>query len=138
MIRVVLDTNTIVSGLLWGGVPRKLLDAASASEVEIYTSNELVEVMSRDKFAAKVAEQGGDPHNLIEKGFLRLASIVETAQVVGVVKDDPDDDALFSCGIAARVDVIVSGDSHLLRLRRLGDIEIVTPGDFLTRHLGKK
>jgi hypothetical protein len=58
-MRLVLDTNVVASGLLWGGIPAQLLDAAQVGEVELFTSRpllaELSNILARDKFAAAIA-----------------------------------------------------------------------------------
>ena len=77
-MRVVLDTNILVSGFLWRSFPRQLLDLARADAITIYTSgpllDELADVLSRNKLAAKLLEQQVTPAYLMQRyGMLRLS-----------------------------------------------------------------
>jgi putative PIN family toxin of toxin-antitoxin system len=128
-VRVVADTNTVVSGLLWdGGPPRQLIDAAFAAEIELYTSavllEELTEVLGRAKFGRKVAASSFSAEQLVWR-YARLARRVVPAAVESVVLSDPDDDHVITCAVAARAEIIVSGDRRLLEVGVYRDIRIV-------------
>ena len=68
-MRAVTDTNVVVSGLLWQGRPRQLLDAARSGRVEVFTSRlllaELEDVLSRDKFVDQLRRAGLTAHYLV-------------------------------------------------------------------------
>jgi putative PIN family toxin of toxin-antitoxin system len=129
VIRAVLDTNTIVSGLGWGGPPGDVLDAGLAGHFEIVTSptqlDELRRVLSYPKLQAVV----GDADELIR--LLALAAVVVTPTETVTISRDPDDDRLIEAALEADADIIVSGDQDLLTLGRVGHIEILTPREFL-------
>jgi len=135
-VRVVADTNTLVSGLLWHGNPRRVLDAARAGTLQMYTTAallaELEEVLQRPKFAQRLSLAGVTSHTLV-LGYAALARLVEPAEITSVILADPDDDAVLACAVAARAEIIVSGDSHLLDLKDYGGIPIVTAAHLLTR-----
>lgn len=134
-MRVVADTNIIVSGLIWHGNPRSVLNTARAGGIKLFTSIvlllELEDVLSRQKFAERLAFAGVTPHDLV-LGYAALASVIEPAEIEPVILADPDDDAVLACAVAASSDVIVSGDSHLLTLKRYQDIRIVTAAELLS------
>ncbi len=131
-MRVVLDTNTLVSALLSpNGPPRLLLDDARAQVFELCTSPvlmaELLDVMSREKFARRLAAAGLTPLGIVSE-IRRLASMATPVDVPRVVAGDADDDHVLACAVAARADLIVSGDRHLLGLGgHYQGIAIVTP-----------
>ena len=135
-MRVVADTNTLVSGLLWHGNPRRILDAARAGTLQMYTTAallaELEEVLQRPKFAQRLALAGVTSHTLVF-GYAALARLVEPAEIAPVILADPDDDAVLACAVAVRAEIIVSGDSHLLDLKEYEGIPIVTAARLLTR-----
>lgn len=131
-MRVVLDTNTWVSALLSPhGPPRRLLDDARAQVFELCSSPvlvaELLDVVSREKFAQRLAAAGLTPLAIVGE-IRRLAVMAAPASVPRVVADDADDDHVLACALAAQADLIVSGDKHLLKLGgQYQGIAIVTP-----------
>jgi putative PIN family toxin of toxin-antitoxin system len=135
-MRLVLDTNTVVSGLLWSGSPRHLLDAARAGQAVLYTSlvllAELDDVLQRPRFAARLRAAGISAQTLVV-GYAALAVLVPPAPIAPVILADPDDDAVLACAVAAQADAMVSGDRHLLALGSYHTIPILTAPDALTR-----
>ena len=135
-MRLVLDTNTVVSGLIWGGVPGQLIDAAAAGTVQIISSvpllGELHDVLFRKKFAAQLAEQGVDAADLFE-GYAALVELVDPADIGPVILADPDDDIVLATALAGGADAIVSGDAHLLGIGEFRGMPIVTPAAAVRR-----
>ena len=135
-MRVVADTNTVVSGLLWRGNPRQVLDAARDGTLQLYTSAtllaELDEVLQRPKFAQRLALAEVTPRTLV-LGYAALARLIEPPAIAPVIVADPDDDAVLACAVAAQAEMIVSGDSHLPDLKVYGRISIVTAAQLLAR-----
>lgn len=133
-MRVVLDSNTLISGIISrGGPPRRLLDGARTQAFELCSSAillaELLDVLSRDKFVRRFEVAGLTPQGIVAD-VRRLVSLIEPAAVPHVIAADPDDDHVLACSVAARAELIVSGDRHLLDLG--GDyrgIRIVSPAD---------
>jgi uncharacterized protein len=115
-MRLVLDTNIVASGLFWGGHSATLLDAAQLGEIEIFTSRslllELASILPRHKFTKVIAASGLSIEELV-LGYAALATLVEPAQIEPTIKEDVADDQVLACALAARADVIVSGDKHL-------------------------
>lgn len=135
MTRAVADTNIVVSGLLWRGNPRRILDAARDGIVEIYTSfallEELEDVLRRKRFAARLAAANVTAQDLVA-GYGALATVIKAEPIEPVILVDPDDDAVLACALAADTEVIVSGDSDLLDLKKHKEIRILTAAEFLT------
>ncbi len=135
-MRVVLDTNVVASGLLWNGVPAQLIDAGQAVRIELFTSRallaELTRIFRRPKFA-KIIGAGNVTVDDLVLGYAEIAVEVIPARMMPVITVDPDDDHVLACALAAQADLIVSGDSDLLNLKRYQNIDIVTAGDALSR-----
>ena len=135
-MRAVADTNVVVSGLLWPGHPRRILNLARAGQVEFFTSPvllaELEDVLSRRKFIRRLELAGVGLQELIQ-GYATLARVILPPEVSPIIAEDPDDDEVLACALAARAEVIVSGDSHLLRLVEYQGIRIVRPTALLAQ-----
>jgi putative PIN family toxin of toxin-antitoxin system len=134
-VRLVLDSNTVVSGLLWHGTPSQLIDAALEKRVELFTSDalllELEDVLPRSKFARRLAASGLSIEQLVAR-YALLAQLVEPASI-GRTAADPDDDHVLACALAARADFIVSGDADLLALKSYQNIPIVSASEAVAR-----
>lgn len=128
-MRVVFDTNVVVSGFLWGGVPQQLLQAARNKRLRLFTSTtlllELTDILGRNKFERKLAQAQLSIDQLVER-YALLATVVHPATITPIVFDDPDDDHVLACALAAQANLIVSGDRHLLNLREHQTVRIVT------------
>lgn len=140
-MRVVLDTNTLVSGVISpSGPPRRLLDGLRAQVFELCSSAtllaELLDVLSREKFAARLTQAGLTPQGIVAE-LRRLAYMAAPQEVPRVIEHDADDDHVLACALAGRADLIVSGDKHLHRLGgHYNGIPIVTAAQALQQIAG--
>jgi putative PIN family toxin of toxin-antitoxin system len=135
-VRLVLDTNVVISALLWGGTPERLIELAGDGSVELITSqallDELSELLGRPKLAAKLAREGQSAAEIIAR-YAQAAEVVDASPVVESRVRDPDDAAVLGCAIAARAEAIVSGDKDLLSLGVYQEIPILSPARCLER-----
>jgi putative PIN family toxin of toxin-antitoxin system len=135
-VRLVLDTNTALSGLLWGGTPGRLIDAAQATRVELLSSAallaELQGVLMREKFVGQLARRGLSVADVFD-GYAALVTLVTPAAIAPTIVRDPADDQVLAAALAARADAIVSGDAHLLDLKQFQGIPIVSTAEALLR-----
>lgn len=130
MKRVVLDTNVLVSALLFGG----RLDAL----IGRWKSGELIPLFSRATFAEfrrvlaypRFGLTGPEINALIEEEILAWCEVVETGEEIRGVCRDPGDDVFLSCAVAAGADAIVSGDRDLLDLGAFRGIPILSVAAF--------
>ncbi len=132
-MRLVLDTNVVVSGLLWNGAPARLLDAAQTGELELFTSTrllaELAGILSRAKFAKALAA-ASLPREELVLGYAELATVVAPSAISTTIAADPSDDQVLACALTANADLIVSGDKHLHSLGgKYNGIRIVRPAE---------
>ena len=132
-MRVVLDTNTLISGIISsGGPPRRLFNGMRSQVFETFSSAtllaELLDVLLRDKFIARLTAAGLTPQEIVAD-VRRLAILVEPTDVPAVIAADPDDDHVLACAVIAGAELIVSGDSHLLGLGSYQRIRIVAPAE---------
>ncbi|MBI2296046.1 MAG: putative toxin-antitoxin system toxin component, PIN family [Betaproteobacteria bacterium] len=117
-MRLVLDTNTVVSGLLWHQAPAQLIHAALQGRIELFTSQalllELSDVLPRAKFMRRIAASSFTVPQLIARYAVLARSVTPTS--IASTSRDPDDDHVLACALAAQADLIVSGDADLLGL----------------------
>ena len=134
-MRVVADTNVLVSAFLWNGIPTRVIAAAELGRIQLYTSpalmKELEKALAYPKFTTNLRELDVTPKWLHTK-YAELAHLIAAPPIPPVVKEDPDDDAVLACALAAQADYLVTGDSLLLRLVSYGRTRIVTPRVFIT------
>ncbi|NTU44219.1 MAG: putative toxin-antitoxin system toxin component, PIN family [Chlorobiaceae bacterium] len=133
-MRIVCDTNVLISGFLFGGNPREVLQLCSLGKVINCISpaiiDEVEEVLHRPKFTLS-SEQVYRIIGLFRDTF----TMVIPENPVDFITIDPDDNRILEAAEAASAQIIVSGDKHLLELVSWKDIHILSPGDFL-RALG--
>jgi putative PIN family toxin of toxin-antitoxin system len=133
-MNIVLDTNTVISGLFWKGAPRQVLDLARSGTFTLFTSPnllaELADVLGRKKFSARL-EQANTSVDELVFGYAALAKTVRPNKIEAVIKADPDDDKVLACAKTANAEIITSGDSHLLDLREYDGIKIMTVNQLL-------
>lgn len=133
-MRLVLDTNVVVVGLLWNGHPRHLLDLAINGDVALFSSpaliDELAHTLNYPKFSQRIAAHCATTPSALTVRYSALVKLVTPSEVPRVIEQDADDDQVLACALAANANLIVSGDKHL---RSLGGayqgIRIVTPAE---------
>lgn len=132
MLKVVADTNVLVSSLIRGGKPRQLVSKIDGVGIRLVSSEpllkELLSVLARDKIRRYVAPQDVE-------GFLRYlgkrTTLVKIKSGFKVIKEDPMDDATLNTAYSAKADYIISGDKHLTSLREFKGIRVVTADEML-------
>lgn len=129
MIRVVADTTIFISALMFGGIPGTFLDLAFVKSFQLATSPVLLDELDeklRGKFEGIPEGCRPDTATPEKDRFYRGAGFRPA-----VIKDDPDDNRVLECAVAAKADYIVSGDRHLLKLGSYRDIPIMTVRQFM-------
>ena len=129
-IRVVFDTNVLVSAIGFGGKPWECLVRALVGDIEMVTAEgalaEFDRVIGYDRLPFTEAERKQYPELLREE-----ATVIEASESFQVIDDDPDDNQFLNIAVDGDAEYIVSGDPHLTRVSRFRGIDIVTPATFL-------
>ncbi len=135
-MKIVLDTNVLVSGLLWKGLPWQLLKLAEESKITLcvtpFTLEELEATLKYRKFQPRLQELRLSLEEIMAY-VISIASLYAETISVEAVPADPDDNIFINCALSAGAVYIVSGDEHLLSLVNYKGIAIITARDFLER-----
>ena len=130
-IRVVIDTNVIVSAILFGGIPGELIPLWKSGRIKPLASkkiiDEYIKVLAYPKFELSETEINYIFYNEI----LTYFDIIQTKDTPLIIKVDPSDDKFIHCAKAGKAIAIISGDQHLLNLKTYQKIKILTPAKFL-------
>lgn len=128
-MRVVIDTNSMVSAYL-GGALKVIIVAWKSGKFTLVVSdsiaNEYQEVLQRPKFQIEQSELDDFFSLLLDK-----AEFVIPLETINLVVDDPSDNKFLEAAIEGKVKLIVSGDSHLLDVKTFRNISIITAKDFI-------
>jgi hypothetical protein len=129
-VRVVLDTNVLVSALLFTGTSSDLVPLWQRNAITALLSRPILEeylrVFSYPKF--ELSEE--EIKVLIEEELLPYVEVINPRSRLRVVKRDPSDDKFLECAVAGKAGVIISGDKDLLSLARYRRIRIQSPAQF--------
>ena len=127
-LRVVLDSNVLLSALVYGGTPRKVIEWLLKNATIIYCTEIITEM--RRIVSAKFPDFTTELL-MLEKLLERDAIRVEIGTVTVTVSRDPDDNAIIEAALAGQCHYIISGDKDLLVLGSYSGIKIVKPTEFL-------
>lgn len=135
-MKAILDTNVLISGIFFSGVPSEILSAWRSDRIEMIVSPKILEEYRR------VGEEMQKKFPGIEVApFLELVAIEATMVVAKPLAEavctDPDDDKFLACALSSKARVICSGDKALLKTSGYRGIEVLTPRNFADRFLGK-
>jgi uncharacterized protein len=123
MVRVVLDTNILVSALIHDGKPRKLVFYLLDKHTVIVSRQmlaELADVITRDKFVITSSQVERFLSSLV-----RMSKTVPDKTRFKIVTEDPDDDVVLNTAYTGKADFIVTGDRHLLVLNQFKKTKII-------------
>jgi putative PIN family toxin of toxin-antitoxin system len=131
VIRAVLDTNVLISALLFSGVPARLVPAWQASRFHPVLSSPILDEYLRTLAYPKFHLTAEEIRALVEEEILPFFETVRLKAPPFKTVRDPDDAKFVECALAASVPWIVSGDSDLLDLGRVESVRIITVRAFL-------
>jgi len=136
-VNIVCDTNILVSGILFGGHARNILQLASRGIVSNFISADILrefeDVLARPKFGLK-------PRQILDIVALMRESceFVEPEECMNAVSEDPDDNRILEAAKATDAEFIISGDKHLLDLHKWEGIQVLSPADFMQKIIGQQ
>ena len=128
--KIVLDTNVIVSGILFGGNPRSVIQSVIEGRSILYISTPILEEIEAVLLRPKFKLNTSIVRNLVYE-IEQISIFAESKKAINIVKKDPDDNKFIECAIASNSEFIISGDVHLLEIKKYRKIKIITPQEYL-------
>jgi len=133
-VRIVIDTNVLISAIFWTGKPKQLLNKVRCRKVIYLTSEDLLDelrdILVRKDKPFKLSE--GEAERVVT-GIRELGEIVQTHSQVTFFQDERDNHVI-ECAIDGGAEYIVSGDLHLLELKSFKGVKIITVSDFFSEY----
>lgn len=134
-MRTVLDTNIIVSAVVFGGKPREVLGLCIKGRHLLVTCAAILAeteaVLTRPRFGFP-----DEAARMISAELLQIAELAEPRRIPAVIVEDPDDDMVLACAVTGKADAIVSGDRHIKALGTHRRIPILDAAGFLRQYGG--
>ena len=133
-MKVVLDTNVLISGIYFGGIPGKILQAWGTRRFQLLVSTEILQEYLN--VAERLADRyAGVEYESILGLIIQNAELVQPSDLPEPVSTDPDDDKFLACALAGDSTTIVSGDSDLINVSGYCGIKVLTPKAFVSERL---
>jgi len=135
-LKVVIDTNVLISGIFWSGNPHQILEYWKAGKIELIVSLEILEEYHRVAEVLSNKYPGIDIHLILE--LISLHSVlVETPMSYPKISADPDDDKFMICAESSNTKIVISGDKHLLEVNGYHGISVLKPKQFLDKYFNE-
>ena len=136
MKKVVLDTNVVISALLFGGETVRLVSLWQTGAFSWLASAAIIQEYARVLAYPKFKLTEAEIRELLNEDILPFVTAVRVGKVPRVIRQDPSDDEFLACALTGKADAIVSGDHHLLELKRYREIPILDVRTFLSNLKG--
>ena len=132
-MNIVIDTNVVISAILFGGGPGKLIDLWKKGHITPLITEEImaeyIRVLAYPKF--KLSEE--EINFIIHQEILPFFKVVKSKPGPSIIKKDPDDDKFIQCAEVGNAQIIISGDRHLLALKSHHGVNILNPAQFFKK-----
>ncbi|MEK6973921.1 MAG: putative toxin-antitoxin system toxin component, PIN family [Nanoarchaeota archaeon] len=129
--RIVLDTNILISAFGWKGNPYRILNLVIDQNFELIISQKQIEELRRVLTYPRLKitqEQQSRFLNLV----LNIAIVVKTNDRLNIIKEDPSDNIILESAADNDVEYLISGNKHLLKLKKFENVKIMTAAQFLS------
>src|SRR6185436_1245557 len=133
VVRAVLDTNTVISALLFSGTAARLVPLWQSRRITLLISREILTEYLRVFAYPKFQLSDQEIRPLIEEELLPFVETIRVRRRLAAVRRDPDDDKFLECAVAGRAQYLVTGDRDLRELGTFRGTTILTAGEFLER-----
>jgi putative PIN family toxin of toxin-antitoxin system len=137
-MNITLDTNVLISATFWKGDPYRILSLVEKRNINLIISKEIIEeyiqVLDYDEIKNKIRDKNLEMFYSIQQ-IVKLSTLVEPKIKLDIVKDNLSDNKILECAIAGKAKYIITNDQHLLKFKKYNNIQIITPKEFLEKHI---
>ena len=133
-MKVILDTNVIISGIFFSGPPSIILDAWRSGKLKLIISKEILDEYSEVSERISLKYPGIDIDRILELITIHSKSVIPK-RIESEVCQDASDLKFIECALASKTKVIVSGDKHSLDINGYAEIEVINPTNFVNKYL---
>lgn len=133
-MKVVLDTNVLVSGTFWTGDSFRIIRKIDLKDIMLILSKELLDEYDETIRSEEILEKIENKNLIMNKIIKRViedALIISPETKFDIIKEDPDDNRILECAFEGKADYIITQDGHLLKLGEFEGIKIIMPDGFL-------
>jgi putative PIN family toxin of toxin-antitoxin system len=130
-LKVVIDTNVVISGLLFGGTPEKLIPLWQKRAIRPVASKQIIDEYLRVLTYSRFKLDEAEINFLLYHEILPHFDIIDAPFQERVIAEDPAEEKFIHCAQTGQAAYIISGDQHLLALKTHNDIKILSPSEFL-------
>ncbi|MCI8931534.1 MAG: putative toxin-antitoxin system toxin component, PIN family [Lachnospiraceae bacterium] len=134
-MKIVIDTNVLISGVFFGGFPRKILSAVVSQKITACATAEIINE-SEEIVQEMINRKQGHINRAILSPLIQAMEIIEPVTHIGICRD-PDDNKFLECAKDSHALYIVSGDKDLLVIEQFGNIQIVNAKDFCEKYFSE-
>lgn len=128
-MRLVLDTNVLISGIFWKGAPHQIVQLWAEGAAQIFVTKKILheyfDVLNRINPNDEIVSEW-------QSFILQNTSIIADSDIIQLCRD-PHDDMFINCAFFSNADYLISGDNDLLSLKKSAPVEIISPSDFVKR-----
>lgn len=131
-MRIVCDTNILISGILFGGKPREILHLCSSGTLDNFISSDILKEVEEVLLRPKFGLHNEQVYEIIQL-FRNTFTLVTPESRLSVITADPDDNRILEAARTAKAKAIISGDAHLLDLAIWNNIPVVSADTFIKK-----
>ena len=132
-MRVVLDTYTIISTLLFSGVASRLVSFWQSGHITVLISRAILKEYLRTLAYPKFRLTEQEIKQLVEEQLLAYVETIRKTVRLTVIETDPEDKQFLECAVSRKAEYLITGDGHLLDLGSYQQVTILSVGEFLKR-----
>jgi putative PIN family toxin of toxin-antitoxin system len=116
-MNIVIDTNVIISAILFGGIPGRLIELWKRRTITPLITEEIMSEYLRVLAYPKFELSEEEINYIIHQEILPFFKVVKSKPGPPIIENNPDDDKFIQCAKAGKAKIIISGDQHLLALK---------------------